>query len=135
MLVLLPAVARADTTSVQTTWRLLDYVAVDYGGAVHDGRVISQAEYAEMLAFTDSAAANIAALPPKGARAQSVADAKRLKAAVVAKESPRADARQARSVAAELRNDRTRAAQGKRVSHRLDRVGRRHLQTTQQNTK
>src|SRR3546814_15718508 len=70
MLVLLPAVARADTTSVQTTWRLLDYVAVDYGGAVHDGRVISQAEYAEMLEFTDSAAANIAALPPKGARAQ-----------------------------------------------------------------
>src|SRR3546814_10358077 len=49
MLVLLPAVARADTTSVQSTWRLLDYVAVDYGGAVHDGRVISQAEYAEML--------------------------------------------------------------------------------------
>ena len=104
MLVLLPAVARADTTSVQTTWRLLDYVAVDYGGAVHDGRVISQAEYTEMLEFTDSAAANIAALPPKGARAQLVADAKRLKAAVVAKESPREVARQARSVAAALLN-------------------------------
>src|SRR3546814_13376240 len=84
MLVLLPAVARADTTSVQTTWRLLDYVAVDYGGAVHDGRVISQAEYPEMLEFTDSAAANIAALPPKGARAPLLAYATRLKAALVA---------------------------------------------------
>src|SRR3546814_1922684 len=57
-----------------------------------------------MLEFTDSAAANIAALPPKGARAQLVADAKRLKAAVVAKESPREVARQARSVAAALLN-------------------------------
>src|SRR3546814_20657963 len=104
MLVLLPAVARADTTSVQTTWRLLDYVAVDYGGAVHDGRVISQAEYAEMLEFTDPAAANIAALPPKGARAPLVAEAQRLKAGGGAKESPREVARQARTVAAEVAN-------------------------------
>ncbi|MDT7529948.1 cytochrome c/FTR1 family iron permease [Sphingopyxis sp. SE2] len=104
MLMLLPVVARADTAAVQTTWRLLDYVAVDYSGAVHNGRVISEAEYAEMLEFTDSAAAKIATLPPNGARAQLLANAKRLKAAVVAKESPQEVARQARSVAAALLN-------------------------------
>ena len=31
----------AGTPDVQTTWQLLDYLAVDYGGAVRDGKVIS----------------------------------------------------------------------------------------------
>jgi high-affinity iron transporter len=33
--------ADAQTTDVQTAWRLLDYMAVDYGGAVSGGRVKS----------------------------------------------------------------------------------------------
>ncbi|MEG1327767.1 MAG: iron permease, partial [Janthinobacterium sp.] len=33
-------------------WQLIDYVAVDYSGAVEHGKVISEAEYAEMLDFT-----------------------------------------------------------------------------------
>jgi high-affinity iron transporter len=37
--------------AVQTTWRLLDYLAVDYPGAVRDGRIVSQAEYDEMREF------------------------------------------------------------------------------------
>jgi high-affinity iron transporter len=35
-LAFVPAV-RADTTSVLTIWRLLDYVAIDYREAVRDG--------------------------------------------------------------------------------------------------
>ncbi len=44
-------------------WQLLDYVAVDYGGAVKDGAVISEGEYAEMLDFTQNAARQIQQLP------------------------------------------------------------------------
>lgn len=43
-------------------WQLLDYVAVDYGGAVHKGQVVSESEYAEMLDFTRNAAAQLQAL-------------------------------------------------------------------------
>jgi hypothetical protein len=34
--------ADAQTTDVQTAWRLLDYMAVDYGGAVSGGQVKSR---------------------------------------------------------------------------------------------
>src|SRR3989304_6428994 len=47
-----PAVARAETGEVRTVWRLLDYVAVDYAGAVSNGRVTSATEYAEMAEFS-----------------------------------------------------------------------------------
>ena len=46
--------AHAQTTDVQTAWRLLDYMAVDYGGAVSGGRVKSPSEYAEMTEFAAS---------------------------------------------------------------------------------
>ena len=49
-----PAAARADDAAVQTTWRLLDYIAVDYPGAVQDGRIVSQLEYDEMREFSAS---------------------------------------------------------------------------------
>ena len=35
------------------TWQLLDYVAVDYAGAVKDGRVVATADYAEMRPSLD----------------------------------------------------------------------------------
>ena len=43
-----PASASAQANDVETAWRLLDYVAVDYGGAVRNGKVVSVTEYAEM---------------------------------------------------------------------------------------
>jgi len=61
--------ARADTASVQTAWRLLDYIAVDYPGAVQKGAVISVGEYAEMVEFAAAARERIAALPASGAKA------------------------------------------------------------------
>ena len=50
-------------------WQLIDYVAVDYSGAVEHGKVVSEAEYAEMLAFTDNATTQIAALPAHASKA------------------------------------------------------------------
>lgn len=58
------AIAHAETADVQTAWRLLDYMAVDYGGAVSDGKVKSASEYSEMTEFAASVSARLAALPP-----------------------------------------------------------------------
>jgi high-affinity iron transporter len=57
-----------DTPASQTAWRLLDYVAVDYGGAVQDGRIVSAAEYAEMIEFTASVRRLIAEARPTNAQ-------------------------------------------------------------------
>ncbi len=43
--------AQATRENAQALWQLLDYIAVDYGGAVRNGRVTSQQEYAEMREF------------------------------------------------------------------------------------
>ena len=74
---------------MQTTWQLLDYLAVDYGGAVKDGKVISASEYAEMREFSASAADKIAGLPASPAKAQLVAEGNRFAALIGAKASPR----------------------------------------------
>jgi high-affinity iron transporter len=47
--------ALSDETSLHRLVSILDYVAADYGGAVQDGKVTSQFEYEEQLAFLDSA--------------------------------------------------------------------------------
>lgn len=44
-------------------WQLLDYVAVDYSGAVENGAIADEGEYAEMLDFTATAQQQITALP------------------------------------------------------------------------
>lgn len=94
--------AQAEAGAVQTAWRLLDYVAVDYGGAVADGRVISVPEYAEMTEFSASIHDRIAALPPTAARGRLVMEAAGLQRAVADKQPPEAVARQARTLAAAL---------------------------------
>ena len=68
LIALLPGAARADA-GVQTTWRLLDYIAVDYPEAVADGRVVNDFEYKEMAEFSASVAERVAALPATPARA------------------------------------------------------------------
>jgi len=67
LLSLTPAAAAAGE-DVQTAWRLLDYVAVDYAGAVRGGKVISTSEYAEMREFSGSVLEGVAALPPTSAK-------------------------------------------------------------------
>ncbi len=70
---LLAGRTHAADPGVQTTWRLLDYIAVDYSGAVSGGRIVNQLEYDEMLEFSASVRSLIAALPATPARSASKA--------------------------------------------------------------
>jgi high-affinity iron transporter len=62
----------AQTTSGQDKakqiWQLLDYLAVDYGAAVKDGKVASDSEYAEMQEFALSAERQLEELPANAAQ-------------------------------------------------------------------
>lgn len=80
--------AAADTGDVQTAWRLLDYIAVDYGGAVHQGQVFSASEYAEQQEFAATVASRIAALPDHPDRAALLASAAQLQREIADKAEP-----------------------------------------------
>jgi high-affinity iron transporter len=80
--------AAAAQPDVQTTWQLLDYVAVDYGGAVRAGKVISASEYAEMREFSGSAGEKIAALPSGPRETRLVAESDQFKALIEQKADP-----------------------------------------------
>src|SRR3954468_21671000 len=80
--------AAAQQADVQTSWRLLDYLAVDYPGAVRDGRVVSASESKEMSEFADSVRERLEALPPKPDKARLVAGADALRAAIARKAAP-----------------------------------------------
>ena len=96
------AAAMAQAGDVQTAWRLLDYVAVDYGGAVEAGRVKSASEYAEMTEFAGSVSAKLTMLPPKPERQALLAGAMRLQGVIARKGSPREVASIAHGLAADL---------------------------------
>jgi high-affinity iron transporter len=95
-----PAVAQ--NAEVRTTWRLLDYVAVDYREAVRDGRVVNDGEYKEMAEFTRSVRERLAALPETPAKAKLVAGAAALQGLVARKAAPPEIEKQARGLAAQL---------------------------------
>ncbi len=100
---LAPAAARADDAQVQTAWRLLDYMSVDYRGAVRpDGAIISASEFAEMREFSGSVAQRIAALPANPQRAALVAEARQFAAAVDAHVPPDEIERRAHGLAGRL---------------------------------
>jgi high-affinity iron transporter len=98
------SLADAPPTSAeaQVAWRLLDYVAVDYPGAVQKGRVISPSEYAEMAEFSGSIAAKIKALPPTPQKPALLAQADALVGLVKAKADTAEVARAARKLAGDL---------------------------------
>ena len=98
----LSAAPAADPNDVQTAWRLLDYMAVDYGGAVERGRIKSASEYAEMTEFAASVSARLATLPPTPQRAVLIAGAARLQAVVARKGSPEDVGTLAHGLAADL---------------------------------
>lgn len=87
--------ARAAANDVEITWRLLDYIAVDYAGAVSHGTVASPPEYAEQNEFAATVAAKLAALPPKPERQALLTEAARLQRAIADK----ADAEQVAGIA------------------------------------
>ena len=73
---------------VRQIWKLLDYIAVDYTGAVKDGVVISDAEFAEMKEFSNTALARLAQLPVRDGQAPLVASATQLQGAIIAMTPP-----------------------------------------------
>ena len=94
--------AAAQQQDVQTSWRLLDYLAVDYPGAVQGGRVVSASEYKEMTEFAGSVRERIAGLPQKPGKPQLVAGADALKAAIAGKATPAEVERLAHGLGARL---------------------------------
>ncbi|HEU4705205.1 MAG TPA: cytochrome c, partial [Sphingomicrobium sp.] len=98
----LPAPAAAQSGDVQTAWRLLDYIAVDYREAVHGGRVVNRLEYDEMVEFSASVAERMRSLPDKPAKPQLVKGAAALQKAIAARTAPEAIDRQARGLASAL---------------------------------
>lgn len=98
----LHAAPKADPNDVQTAWRLLDYVAVDYDGAVEGGRIKSAAEYAEMTEFAGSVSQRLAALPPKPERAALIAGVARLQSVIGRKGTPQEVGTLAHGLAADL---------------------------------
>jgi high-affinity iron transporter len=95
----LATAASAATPEAQTAWRLLDYLAVDYGGAVSGGKVISATEYAEMQEFSASVGERLAALPAHPAKPGLLRESERLRAAIDAKAPPEDVAGLARTLA------------------------------------
>lgn len=94
--------ARAQTAPAQTIWQLLDYIAVDYTGAVSSGRVTNDAEYAEMVEFSANVRRRLAQLPATNAQAQLIRDAEALQSIISAKASPSEVAATARRLGGNL---------------------------------
>ncbi|WP_438800792.1 hypothetical protein, partial [Acinetobacter baumannii] len=81
------AAAFAEPGDVQTAWRLLDYMAVDYGGAVANGRIKSASEYAEMNEFAAAVSTRLQGLPAKPERQALIQRAANLQAVIAEKGS------------------------------------------------
>lgn len=67
---------------------MLDYLAVDYPGAVQDGKIVDQAEYDEQIDFATTVRAQIAGLPARPQRAALETDAAALLDAIRGKRPP-----------------------------------------------
>ncbi|NQD37927.1 c-type cytochrome [Permianibacter sp. IMCC34836] len=90
------ASAQADP---RQTWQMLDYIAVDYAGAVQGGRIIAPGEYAEMQEFAGTVRTQLASLPASPKQPELLAQADQLIAAVAAKTEPDQVAALARGLA------------------------------------
>lgn len=97
-----PALAGANDEDVQMAWRLLDYVAVDYRGAVAEGQVKSAQEYAEMTEFSGAVEAKMTALPATSSRSNLIAEAKAFRSLVAGKAAPDDVAKAARALGSHL---------------------------------
>ena len=102
VLAAVPATAGTPADDVQTSWRLLDYIAVDYPEAVRDGRVVNAAEYQEMNEFSASVVERLAGLPAHPSRATLLGDAKALQQAIESKAGQSEIATRARTLGSDL---------------------------------
>ncbi len=76
------------TADVRQIWQLVDYIAVDYSGAVQDGAVVSDSEYAEMTEFASTVHQRLAILPMKEGRQALIAKAEELMGAIANRAAP-----------------------------------------------
>ena len=98
----LSGLARAEEPDVRTTWRLLDYVAVDYAAAVSDGNVADEFEYKEMVEFSNLVTKQVAALPNTKGNQPLIRRSNQLRALIADKEPAERVSRFARELAASL---------------------------------
>lgn len=96
------AMDKAAEELAKQIWQMLDYLAVDYGGAVKDGKIANDAEYAEMQEFSQSAEQRIRELPDTAAKAQLTQDAATLRKIIADKAAPIVVAEHARALASAL---------------------------------
>jgi high-affinity iron transporter len=78
---------RPTLANTQQLLQLIDYVGVDYSGAVIDGQVANPAEYGEMQDFTAGISQQLADLPEHNIKADLIEDAQTLTTWVQQKES------------------------------------------------
>ena len=102
LLLSLSGVARAESAEVRTTWRLLDYIAVDYSAAVSNGQVIDNFEYDEMVEFSSTVGEQIAALPDVSAKPGLIAMSVELRQAIEKKAPVERVSRLARALGGSL---------------------------------
>ncbi|MDI1290896.1 MAG: iron permease, partial [bacterium] len=94
---------QASTASeAQVAWRLLDYVSVDYAGAVADGRIINAAEYGEMTEFAGQIRIRIDGLPQTGAKTDLVRSAALLEGRIRSRAGPQVVGAEAKALAGAL---------------------------------
>ncbi|CAN5388691.1 cytochrome c/FTR1 family iron permease [soil metagenome] len=86
----------------RVAWRLLDYLAVDYSGAVENGQIVNASEFAEMNEFAASAEARITALPANARKGSLLDQAHELQAIIKQQGSASYVATAARNLAADL---------------------------------
>jgi high-affinity iron transporter len=98
LLLLAAGFARATESDVRRVWQMLDYLAVDYAGAVKGGVVIKASEFDEMREFAAASRGKLAALEDKPEKAALLAEATKLASAIEAREEPARVAELARSL-------------------------------------
>ena len=104
-ILLLPFLAGAaedPAPAVRQLWQMLDYVAVDYAGAVQDGAVIDVGEFGEMQEFAATVRERMATLPAREQQPDLISRADALQAAVQRHAAPGEVAELARTLADRL---------------------------------
>ena len=89
----------AEIADPRQAWQLLDYIAIDYRGAVSNGEIVAPREYAEMQEFAANAQTQLARLPEKPGRDELLKNAATLVDAVRTRSSPETVARLSRQLA------------------------------------
>jgi len=87
LLLALTLLAKPVMASTQQLLQLIDYVGVDYAGAVVEGQVVNEGEYAEMLDFSSGISQQLSDLPEHEVKATLVSQSSTLSSLVQQKAS------------------------------------------------